>query len=86
MQTFPENFGDLANLSFEDVWANHPKWVEFVRKTWTDNCSGLFLEFQRFITNKLADEVNVKRHESRCREYCAGIDPEKIPRYLRSYC
>ena len=47
MTVFPEGLGDLANKSFEEVFRTMPKWVEFVYETWTDNCTGIFPEFQK---------------------------------------
>jgi hypothetical protein len=86
MSKFPENFGtELSGKDFSQVFETCPKWVECVRETWTDNCTGLFLEFQQFITLRLADIVSRTEHETRCREYVKTLKPEKVPEYLLKY-
>jgi hypothetical protein len=86
MSKFPENFGtELSGKDFETVFKTSPKWIECVRVAWTDNCTGLFLEFQQFVTLRLADIVSRTEHETRCREYVKTLKPENVPEYLLKY-
>ena len=86
MGEFPKNFGnELAGMDFEDVFEKKPKWIECVNSTWTENCTGLFLEFLQFVKLRLSDPVSKIEHEFRCREYVKTLAPNKIPEYLVKY-
>ena len=85
MTVFPEGLGDLANKSFEEVFRTMPKWVEFVYETWTDNCTGIFLEFQKFVADKLDNEIEKNEHRQRCLEYVKTKELGDLPRYLLKY-
>ena len=86
MGEFPENFGtELAGMDFEDVFEKCPKWIECVYSMWTDNCTGLFLEFQQFVKMRLSDPISKTEHEFRCREYVKTLAFDKIPEYLVKY-
>ena len=90
MTRFPENFGhELAGLSFEQVWKQHPKWIAFVATCWTNDCSGLFLEFLQFVRARMADDEMKLEHEKRCVEYVREllvVKPDsKLPSYLEKY-
>ena len=86
MREFPENFGnELAGMDFEDVFEKQPKWVECVYSTWTEKCTGLFLEFQLFVKLRLSDPISKCEHEFRCREYVKTLASNKIPEYLLKY-
>ena len=81
---FPDKFGtDLAGLTFCEVFELHPKWIECVRTTWTDNCTGLFLEFLQYVRLRLVDPISVDQHEDRCRQYVKG--KKNLPDYLVKY-
>jgi hypothetical protein len=84
--SFPENFGTvLAGLEFEQVFIQHPKWVECVDVCWTENCTGLFLEFYKFIKLRLDDPLSRFAHENRCEKYVKKLKKDKIPEYLVKY-
>ena len=84
--SFPENFGtELAGLEFEQVFLKHPKWVECVDTCWTENCTGLFLEFYQFIKLRLDDPLSRFAHENRCEKYVKKLKKDKIPEYLLKY-
>ena len=90
MGRFPDNFGhELAGMSFEEVWDEHPKWISFVTTCWTDNCSGLFLEFLQFVRNRMADDDMKLDHEKRCLEFVREllvVKPDsELPSYLEKY-
>jgi hypothetical protein len=48
---FPENFFDIGNWEFEQVWAQRPEFCKFALG-WP-SCSGLFKEFQTFCKDKM---------------------------------
>ena len=86
MGEFPENFGnELAGMDFEDIFEKHPKWIECVASTWTENCTGIFLEFLDFVKMRLSDSISKLEHEFRCSEYVKTLAPNKIPEYLLKY-
>ena len=90
MTRFPINFGhDLAGLSFVEVWKQHPKWIAFVAASWTNDCTGLFLEFLQFVRARMTDDRMRVDHENRCEEYVRellAIKPDgKLPSYLEKY-
>ena len=86
MTRFPDEFGhELAGCSFENVFISHPKWIECVRSCWTDQCTGFFLEFKRFVDTKLEDPSLVAEHEARCRIYVKSLESSKLPSYLKKY-
>jgi hypothetical protein len=86
MFKFPENFGnELAGMTFNDIFERKPKWVECCHATWTKNCTGLFLEFKKFIKLRMTDLISRTEHEFRCREYVKTLDANKIPEYLIKY-
>ena len=86
MGRFPENFGNvLSGLDFEDVFEEHPKWICCCDETWTDGCTGLFLEFKNFVKLRLQNPISKAEHESRCREYVKTLKPDKIPEYMIKY-
>ena len=87
---FPVDFaGELQGLTFEEVLSDHPKWIEFVRTCWTNDCSGLFLDFLRFVRLKMMNDQIREEHERRCVEYVRKrmiVDPDaKLPSYLLKY-
>ena len=86
MGKFPEKFStELSGMDFEDVFEKYPKWVECVDATWTDNCTGLFLDFQQFVKLRLLNPISKTEHEFRCREYVKTLAHDKIPEYLLKY-
>ena len=86
MQRFPEGFGtEINGKSFNEILVECPKWVEFARTRWNDNCTGMFLEFLQFIRAQFTDPAIVKIHEERCREYVKSLELVDIPTYLLKY-
>ena len=86
MQRFPPDFGALASKTFEEVFLEDPKWIEFVREQWlSDSCTGLFKDFFNFVMKRLESAAAVVEHEDRCREYCKDIDFVSLPRYMLKY-
>jgi|TARA_B110000196_G_C20963239_1_gene575040 hypothetical protein len=86
MMQFPTDMGgDFAGLSFQQAFEQCPKWVEFVRTMWTENCTGIFLEFYKYVhlTLKISHECDA--HEDRCIKYVKTLDESKIPKYLIKY-
>ena len=81
---FPSELGDIGGKTFEEVWAQNPKWTEFVRCTWTDKCTGIFLEFYKFVHRKCEDEQAVGEHFARCLEYVKSQTGD-LPKYLLKY-
>ena len=83
---FPEQCGPvLANKTFQTVFETEPKWIECVHSCWTDNCTGLWLQFHSFVQIMLQNPAVQHEHEERCREYVKTLDPTKIPEYLVKY-
>jgi hypothetical protein len=85
MPRFPEEMGELAGMTFEDVFEKCPKWVEFVDSSWTDNCTGLFAEFQTFVKLRLENPISKIKHEHRCEKYVKTQKGKKLPEYLVKY-
>ena len=85
MTAFPKNFGELACKTFEEVFESNPKWIEYVLECWTDNCTGLFLEFQQFIKKKIEDKTKLQEHRNRCKAYVKKQKKEDLPDYLWKY-
>ena len=85
MPRFPNELGEVGGKTFEEVWVDCPKWTEFVRETWTNNCTGLFLEFQEFVTRKAKNERCLGEHVARCIQYCKNKPLGELPRYLLKY-
>ena len=86
MMQFPKDLGgDLGGLTFQEAFVQCPKWIECVRSRWTENCTGVFLEFYKYVhlTLKISHECDA--HEDRCIEYVKTLDPSKIPKYLIKY-
>ena len=84
--SFPENFGtELAGLTFEEVFQKHPKWIACCDLTWTENCTGLFEQFYKFVKNRLQDPLSRFEHENRLEVYVKKLDVSKIPEYLLKY-
>ena len=85
MTRFPEDLGDVGGKSFQECWDTCPKWIEFVRETWTDTCTGLFLEFYNFVKTKAKNERCLGEHIARCIQYCKNKPLGELPRYLLKY-
>mgnify|MGYP006178586631 CR=1 FL=1 len=85
MKRFPENFGtELAGVSFEELFEQHPKWVEYIAALWTADCTGLFKELRAYVLLRLKDPISKAEHEQRCSEYVRSLTTE-IPTYLVKY-
>ena len=82
---FPDGFGDLGGKTFQEVFDTHPKWIECVRATWTENCTGLFLEFYNYVHATLKIPHELENHEIRCMEYVKDNNPSDLPKYLLNY-
>ena len=83
MLSFPKEI--LGGRTFEQLFIEEPKWVEFVIFTWGDNCTGVFLEFQNIVKLKLADPLFREDHEQRCIKFVKNFEGKKIPWYLVKY-
>ena len=81
--------GELRGLTFEEVLTDHPRWIEFVRTCWTNDCSGIFLDFLKFVRAKMMDADILEKHERRCVEYVRKLlstdNEAQIPTYLKKY-
>ena len=82
---FPTNMGgDLGGKTFDEIFDNDCKTIEFVRSCWIeDQCTGIFLEFYKYVMHRLNCGVQTSKHEARCREYVKTHT--KLPNYLTKY-
>ena len=90
MERFPDDFaGELQGLTFDEVLNDHPRWIEFVRSCWTENCTGLFLDFLNYVRMRMEQDCVREAHERRCVEYVRTLlarNPDvKLPSYLVKY-
>ena len=86
MQRFPKDFGnELAGLSFEELFENNPKHIEYIADLWTDDCTGLFKELRDYVLLRLQDPASLAEHQHRCSEYVKTIKPDEVPVYLIKY-
>ena len=84
-QVFPEEMGvELGGKTFEQVFLENPKIIEFVT-IWTDNCTGLFTDFRRYVMARLANPFDREEHEARCKAYVKEHGKTNLPRYLAKY-
>ena len=84
-QRFPEDMGkDLGGKSFDEVFTTNPKIIEFVT-IWTDNCTGLFTDFRKYVMARLDNPLDKEAHEDRCRQLVKSYEGTNIPRYLIKY-
>ena len=88
-EIFPEKLGgDLAGKSFQYIFTTMPDIVEFVFDMWQEkNCSGVFLNFYRYVKSKLGEEGTLAKHEQRCIDYVheRRNKIDKLPCYLLKY-
>jgi hypothetical protein len=84
---FPEGAGpELAGLTFIQVFEQKPKVVEFLRKLWIERCcTGIFLDFFKFVKGMLNCPFVMTEHEERCKEYVKTIENDKVPTYMKDY-
>ena len=84
---FPINIGmDLSGKQFLDVLEKNPKITEFVRELWIESkCSGVFLEFLKYVQSKFKNPLTLHLHKQRCYKLVKTMDVDKIPCYLRKY-
>ena len=75
---------ELGGKSFEEVFETNPKIIEFVT-IWTDNCTGLFTDFRKYVIARLHNPLDKEAHEHRCREMVKTYAGTNIPRYLVKY-
>ena len=60
----------LGGGEFEDIFTGQPNVVEFVDSLWIeDKTDGIYLEFLKYVKDRLADSSQRHSHELRCREY-----------------
>ena len=83
--SFPTGFGDLGDLSFEEVFVRFPKWVACVDRCWTENNTGLFKQFYEFVKRRLSEKIFREEHDARCRQLVASMESAEIPQYLVNY-
>ena len=83
--SFPRELGvELGGKSFNQVFETNPKIIEFVT-IWTDNCTGLFTDFRKYVLARLDNPLDKEAHEHRCRELVKTYEGTNIPRYLVKY-
>ena len=83
-KTFPQEMGnELGGKSFCLVFETNPKIIEFVTSSWTDNCTGLFLEFQNYVNERLRVPCEKDLHVSRCQTY--ANENANLPKYMMKY-
>ena len=82
--SFPAEMGkELGGFTFSEVFQQNPKIIEFVSSCWTDDCTGLFKKFRKYVNERLENPKEKAAHQNRCREF---VKREKIiPRYLNKY-
>ena len=79
--------GDFRGKSFLEIFETDPKNVEFARDLWVeDKCTGIFLDFYRYVQLNLSVPDFVQQHEERCRSFVINLnDVEKTPPYMKKY-
>ena len=84
---FPDKLpGALGGLDFEEVFLKCPKEVQFAYTCWTyKGTDGIFLEFLKYVHNKMLIPAEKFAHENRCREYVKHLPAAEIPSYLSNY-
>ena len=80
---FPPNVGDFGGKTFDQIFVEQPKWVEFAT-TWT-NATGLFEEFRKYVVARLSFATGRAEHEGRCKEYVKNRFIGDLPEYLLKY-
>ena len=82
---FPPDLGnEMSGLTFLEVFEKHPKIVEFVRKLWIErSCSGIFLDFFKYVRMMLQNSIVLEEHETRCKQYVKST--AKVPQYMMEY-
>jgi len=82
---FPAEMGaEIGGKSFETVFETNPKIIELVISRWDENgCSGVFLDFFKYVKLRLQNPLEREAHEDRCVAYIKRLD--KIPSYLLKY-
>ena len=84
---FPEEVGDLGGLTFPEAFEQCPQWTEFVYEKWIeDSCTGIFLEYCKYVRKRLEDPQELINHEIRVRDFLK-TQPKKYepPSYLKKY-
>ena len=83
--SFPPEMGiELGGKTFNKVFETNPKIIEFVT-IWTDNCTGLFTDFRKYVMARLDNPLDKEAHEDRCRQLVKSYEGVNIPRYLIKY-
>ena len=82
-----EMSGDFCGKTFLEIFETDPKNVEFARDRWIeDKCSGIFLDFYRYIQLNLSVPLFIQQHEERCRSFVINLDDvENTPAYMTKY-
>ena len=82
---FPPDLGnEMSELTFREVFERHPKIIEFVRKLWIESsCTGIFLDFFKYVRLMLRNSIVLQEHEDRCREYVKTA--KNVPQYMMEY-
>ena len=82
--SFPAEMGkDIGGKTFAEVFEENPKIIEFVSSCWTDDCTGLFKKFRKYVNTRLIDPAEKAAHTNRCKEFVKG--DKVIPKYLIKY-
>ena len=86
---FPQKIGgDLAGKSFDEIFKEMPDIIEFVSDMWNEEkCTGIFLDFMKYVKHRLSDEIELAEHEMRCINYVheRRHKLDKLPCYLNKY-
>ena len=81
---FPVEMGDIGGKTFDQVFDTQPKIIEQIRSRWIESgCTGLFLDFFKYVTMRLQNPLDLEAHEDRCVAYVKTL--EKTPSYLIKY-
>ena len=76
--------GALGGKTFDFIFENDPKHVEFVDSWWVEEkCTGLFLEFFKYVKSRLHDPLEKEAHYHRCVALVKTLS--SVPKYLLKY-
>ena len=80
--------GHLGGKRFDHIFNTMPDIVEFVFEMWNEeSCTGVFLNFYKYVHEKLGEENELENHEQRCIDFVAARKKviDKLPCYLLKY-
>ena len=85
MTQFPKELGGvIGGITFEDAFCKLPNIIEFVDTKWLESkTTGIFLEFMKFVKNKLKNKDTRAEHIMRCYKY--ATNQRSLPSYMIKY-